>query len=110
MLSPNGRSNRWDKAAEVRYFRRLAMLKAREATGGPRWLIRSAVTRTTLYAATRRRRDGDNVTAMAKAYMDGFTDAGLWIDDSVVTHLPPVLLVDPQNPRVEIEIEETDPT
>lgn len=40
---------------------------------------------------TKRRRDTDNLVAWCKAYTDGLTDAGIWLDDSRVTWVPPVI-------------------
>jgi crossover junction endodeoxyribonuclease RusA len=43
--------------------------------------------------ATKRRRDGDNLTATVKPCVDGITDAGVVVDDDSthVTHLPTVI-------------------
>jgi Holliday junction resolvase RusA-like endonuclease len=54
------------------------------------------------YARDSRRRDKDNCLSSLKATFDGLVDAGLLEDDSALTHLPLVILVDPKNPRVEL--------
>lgn len=45
-----------------------------------------------------RRRDPDNLMAWMKGQIDGLTDAQIWIDDSVVRWLPPVVLIEPGQP------------
>jgi Holliday junction resolvase RusA-like endonuclease len=54
------------------------------------------------YARDARRRDKDNCLSSLKATFDGMVDAGLLEDDSALTHLPLVILVDAKNPRVEL--------
>lgn len=103
-LSPNARVHRMAKAKATREARRHSFLVARGATGGRRLMVSVARTLATFWWPSKRRRDRDNATGMLKAYMDGLTDAGIWVDDSVVTHLPPVMELDPTNPRVEIQI------
>lgn len=56
------------------------------------------------YFKTKARHDADNAIASMKASLDGLTDAGLWVDDSRVTMLPPVLGCDPLRPRVEVVV------
>jgi Holliday junction resolvase RusA-like endonuclease len=53
----------------------------------------------------RRRRDLDNLLASTKAYWDGFTDAGVWRDDSLVTWILPPARVDKQAAGVVVTIE-----
>jgi Holliday junction resolvase RusA-like endonuclease len=68
----------------------------------PRWGEVKAKLR--FYFRTKARHDRSNAQASTKAYEDGLTDAGVWLDDSGVTWLPVELLHDPKNPRLEIEI------
>lgn len=58
-----------------------------------------------LYYQTRRRRDGDNCVAACKPILDGLKGHAFPDDDvGTVTILPPVIDVDRDKPRVEIEI------
>lgn len=58
----------------------------------------------TFYHPTTRGRDDDNAGHSAKAYRDGLADA-LRIDDSTLRLLqPPTLLIDRNNPRLEITL------
>ena len=56
------------------------------------------------FARDNRRRDKDNCLASLKPTFDGLVDGGLLKDDSALTHLPLVLLVDTRNPRVELHL------
>ena len=60
------------------------------------------------YARDQRRRDKDNALASLKATFDGLVDAGLLHDDSALTHLPLVFMVDPKNPRIELILKRWD--
>lgn len=51
-----------------------------------------------------RNRDRDNARARLKVAMDGFTDAGIWVDDSAIVSDPMTMQIDRKNPRVEITI------
>ncbi len=62
------------------------------------------------FARDSRRRDRDNCLASLKATFDGLVDGGLLKDDSALTHLPLVLLVDTRNPRVELQLREGEAT
>lgn len=75
--------------------------------GQPRF--RRAEVRLRLYYRTHRRRDVDNtIGGPAKLILDGLRDAGVIPDDDTGTiRLPePIIGVDPDNPRVEIELRE----
>jgi len=81
---------------------------AREA-GRPRF--RRAEVRLRLYYRTNRRRDADNaIGGPAKLILDGLRDAGVIPDDdtNTIRLLEPVIGVDKENPRVEIELRELD--
>jgi len=58
----------------------------------------------TIYYATRRRRDEDNVMGSLKSYYDGIVDSGLVADDDKInmTRYMPRLSFDDKHPRVEI--------
>jgi Holliday junction resolvase RusA-like endonuclease len=62
------------------------------------------------FFATTRRRDSDNLLASCKAIFDGLVDAGVFTDDSGLTHLPATQAKDAKNPRVEIHIFTADGT
>ena len=53
---------------------------------------------------TKRKRDGDNLTAWIKSTVDGIADSGIVKDDSDFTHLPSTYGVDRECPRLEITI------
>lgn len=110
LLSPNARPcrpvlTRLKRAA--RADGRIAALVAMQGAGGispPMWA--AATVQCYFFFATNRTRDKDNAAASMKAAMDGISDAGLWVNDSVVTPLPPVFGIDPKNPRVEVLVVE----
>ena len=58
------------------------------------------------YHKTRRCMDRDNILASLKAVLDGFSDAGLWIDDRECMFMPVARDKDAKNPRVEITVSE----
>lgn len=105
-LSPNSRTHWAKKARAVKYYRTLAMVVARNAVGrrGPGW--ERAEARATFYVPDKRRRDPTNLSASLKAAWDGFVDAGVLTDDQYLIEHPPVIVVDKERPRVEIEISE----
>jgi Holliday junction resolvase RusA-like endonuclease len=111
-LSPNytvgSRGARLGKAAKIKKYRQtayLAGLAAINRRAAPRWV--AATARATFYVRDRRRRDADNALASLKAAFDGLKDAGIVADDSGITHLPVVFVVDKERPRVEITVHAT---
>jgi Holliday junction resolvase RusA-like endonuclease len=104
VLHPNGRAHWAKKAKAVREYRGRAWAEAYRAAfpNPPRWA--AAEVRATFYFATDRRRDGDGATSSLKAAFDGIADAGIVADDAGMVHHPPVLRVDREAPRVEIEV------
>jgi Holliday junction resolvase RusA-like endonuclease len=111
-LSPNytvgSRGARLGKAAKIRKYRQaayLAGLAAINRRAAPKWV--AATARATFYVRDRRRRDADNALASLKAAFDGLKDAGIVADDSGITHLPVVFVLDKQHPRVEITVHAT---
>lgn len=106
-LSPNARVYWRLKAEAVKAARLEAKLTAISRMNElridpPRWP--RATMKARFYFKEKRRRDRSNLSASLKAHEDGLTDAGMWLDDSGVTHLPPEIHVDPDRPRLEIEI------
>lgn len=73
--------------------------------GKPRF--QRAALRYRLFYRTRRHRDADNCVAACKPILDGLKGHAFVDDDAgTVTILPPVIDVDRDKPRVEIEISE----
>lgn len=89
-LWPNGRPNRYQKAAAVRKYRTdcglIAQAKALEINWGPP--ARVATLQATFYL-TARQRDPDNAIASMKAAIDGLKDAGIIADDRHLKIQPP---------------------
>lgn len=59
--------------------------------------------------ADKRRRDLDNLIMHVKIINDGFTNAGVWVDDclgKIELHLDTNLYIEKGNPQIIIEIEE----
>lgn len=54
--------------------------------------------------ATHRNRDDDNAAASCKAYRDGIADALRTDDHNLTMASTPTMLVDPKNPRLEINL------
>ena len=117
-LSPNytvgSRGARLGKAAKTKKYRTdshsaaYAAMRNRDIVFQPNW--KEATAHVTFYWPTRRRRDKDNADASLKAAWDGFVDAGLLKDDVGLTRLPTKFEYDKVQPRVVIEIWETDST
>lgn len=101
-LSPNARPHYMAKARAVRKYRTLAWAEARSQKVRPGWATAEA--QATFYVATNRRRDRDNLLASLKPAFDGLVDAGVLSDDSGLTHLPVLIVVDADRPRVEVAI------
>jgi len=99
-LSPNARVYRWEIHKATAIHRDRARWATYDAIAGttPRWL--AATIQATFYHAQRRVRDQMNLIGSMKAYEDGIVDAGLLADDEGVTWLPPIRLIDRDDPRV----------
>lgn len=103
ILSPNARPHWAAKAKAVKAHRRDAWLLACGSIfHNSIW--EKATIRYTFYWPTKAKRDDDNAVAMCKAYRDGIADAGVVVNDSAFSTLPPVMLHDKKNPRLEIQI------
>jgi len=104
-LSPNTRCHWGKKAKAIAEYRAnaanyAASLVWRDEDAN----FQTAKEQTTFYFRDKRRRDADNLLAMLKSAFDGIVDGGILADDSGLTHLPIIVLVDKENPRVEIRI------
>ena len=105
ILSPNARGSWQAKAGATKRARKLACdaVTALELDSTP-WPALEASE--AFFFSTNRRRDERNAVAKLKAYYDGFTDAGLMLDDDFETlsHGKPTFDLDKINPRVEITL------
>lgn len=105
-LSPNARVHWARKAKAVKQYRTMAWIVARNETRAKRLEWNSAEVRAVFLLPDKRRRDPDNLMASLKAAFDGIVDAHVLTDDRALIIYPPVLMVDRENPRVEIELKE----
>ena len=63
----------------------------------------------TFYFNLNRGRDKDNAASSLKSHVDGITLAGLLVNDTGLTPLPPILIVDKnEKERVELFFSRTD--
>ena len=110
-LSPNARTHWAVKAKAVQAYRGEAKLLARVAISEagldvpPGWGDEIMV-RTTFWFRVNRRRDRDNAQASLTAALDGIAEA-MGVDDSRFVMAPATLLVDADNPRVEVVLHPT---
>ena len=104
-LSPNRKPAHWSTLSTARKKARsdgyIATVKAR-IDCQHQTAFTKCEAHPTFYFRTNRRRDGDNFAAMLKPYFDGMVDAGLVVNDSGITHMPPKFEIDKASPRVEI--------
>lgn len=100
-LSPNSRCHWRAKAAAVKAYRFAAKAAAWKLGGKP---LEAAQVQCKFYFRDVRRRDNDNLLASMKSAFDGLVDAGVFVDDNQLTHLPVEQAKDSKNPRVEIHI------
>ena len=110
VVSPNSRVHWAVRAKAVKKQRIEAWASAQVAMGeaDEKGGWREATCQAHWYARDQRRRDKDNALASLKATFDGLVDAGLLHDDSALTHLPLVFLVDAKNPRSELILKRWD--
>lgn len=109
-LSPNARSH-WAVKAKATKRARVESWAATQVAmheAGEKGAWKEATCQVHWYARDSRRRDKDNCLASLKATFDGVVDAGLLQDDSALTHLPLLLMVDTRNPRVELILKRWD--
>jgi len=103
ILSPNARPHWAAKSKAVKAHRFDAKWLALKRTDKDACWEKATI-RYTFYWPTKAKRDDDNAVAMCKAYRDGIADAGVVVNDSAFSTLPPVMLHDKKNPRLEIQI------
>lgn len=97
----------WARRKQIRDLWAEEIAVAAMEAGRPRFRRAQILLR--LFYRTNRRRDLDNaIGGPAKVILDGLKDAGVIEDDNVraVRLMPPVIDVDRNNPRVEIELTE----
>ena len=107
LLSPNARPHHMALARVKKNHRIDAMMTAlgEMSQPAPKWEKATALCR--FYFKDKRKRDKDNALASLKSYFDGLADAGVVVNDCGITHAPSEFHVDAENPRVEIQIEES---
>ena len=105
-LKPNGRYHWRAKAAKVAQYRADARYAAMAAAYDCQQAeaLSAATVRVRAFWPTVRKMDPDNLLATMKAAFDGFTDAGIWLDDREITFLPSLQDKDAANPRIEIDV------
>lgn len=101
-LHPNGRAHFFEEARARAAYRSLTASVVRIARFAPLW--DRATVLATFYFRDAKRRDSDNALASLKSGFDGLQDAGVVVNDSGLTHLPPVLSLDRLRPRVELRV------
>lgn len=105
-LSPNARKHWRVKSKLVKEYRIHACEQAMAAAydqgiGEP---FRHPVVLMKYWNSRNVRPDGDNIIASMKSAMDGFEDAGMFLNDNFCFYFPVWRLVDKSNPRVEVTI------
>jgi crossover junction endodeoxyribonuclease RusA len=104
-LSPNARIHWRSRSSLTKKARECAKLHTLEANDQWEWTTPTFnAYRLAFYWPDKRGRDDDNAASSCKAYRDGIADA-LGIDDRTLRfHGPPAMLLDRENPRLEIEL------
>lgn len=84
VISANAREHHHPRAAKIKQVRLVAELHARRLMAGRKTPLveRAHVTVSIGWQPLKRTRDADNLSPTVKAAVDGFTDAGVWPDDS----------------------------
>jgi len=113
-LRGNARYNWQGKSRLIKAHREMAMAavdciadsaKLVERRGPRLRGLKAAIWRAVFYFPDALKRDAHNFSVGCKSYLDGFTDAGVWIDDNKLTELPTLILIERGcRPRCEIEI------
>lgn len=105
-LNPNSRSHFMAKSRKVKAYRNEAKIEAlrwiRSGMGSKPTLWESAVIQALFFVPDARSRDKDNLLASLKSAFDGLADAGLVVNDRCFNHLPLIVQVDRERPRVEL--------
>jgi Holliday junction resolvase RusA-like endonuclease len=103
-LSPNARVCWQAKSRAVKAYRSEAFFIGQQFP--TRW--KAAEAQATFFFRDKRRRDRDNLLSSLKAAFDGIAAAGVVEDDADLTHLPVLIGLDREKPRVEIKIRRTE--
>lgn len=88
---------------ETRFEARIAAQRAM-TSDTPNRVLTACRVRVTFHFPDRRRRDVSNYLAACKSYWDGFTDARVWSDDSVVARWETRADIDRVYPGITVEI------
>lgn len=103
-LSPNKKhSTHWPTTKARKKYREDAYIAA-ICAGAKDLGLESASVQCKFFFRTSHVHDGDNLLASIKSGFDGLVDAGVFVDDRGLTHLPCEQSKDAKNPRVEIHI------
>jgi crossover junction endodeoxyribonuclease RusA len=101
---PATRGSRFKRARVAKRYRSFACATAQAECIEETW--QKATIAATFYHKDNRKRDDVNFLGMLKSAYDGIVDAGVIVDDSseYLTTLPATFKLDPEYPRVELEI------
>lgn len=103
-LHPNGRCDKFVKAALTASARQEAKITAQEALRCQRPMWSAAHGFRRVYLTRRNVADADNIPTWTKAYLDGIADAGVVTNDRVIVWATDEIAADRTMPRVEIEL------
>ena len=110
-LSQNGRMHWAKKARLTKAHRFLAKARFKKRREEGKMAVReTASIVATFYWPDRRKRDKANAMERLKAYFDGMQDALIVLDDSGLTFQPVQFKLDKKNPRLVVEVFDTQPT
>lgn len=102
-LSPNARTH-WRKKSQITRLHRTRARLLTLAAGVTPAAYLYRLYSLQFYFPDARRRDDDNAAASCKAYRDGIADALLIDDHALSMAAAPQMLIDRQNPRLEITL------
>ena len=104
-VNPNqAHSAHWKRTSKAKRRYKADMALGLVVQKVPVLMLREVMAQPAFYFRQQRRRDKDNAAASLKSCWDAMTEHGLLADDSGLTPLPPLLLVDRENPRLEVTI------
>jgi Holliday junction resolvase RusA-like endonuclease len=104
-LHPNSRVHFIVKAKHTKAYRQIAAMCARQAITLHGWrTVTQATVRAVFFFNTKQRRDKSNLNACLKAAEDGLQDAGVIVNDSGFTWMPPDVYCSKEHPRVELYV------
>ena len=106
ILSPNARPHFHPKAKATREYRWIVMVAAQAwcSVNEHTFPWQEATIQLTYHFEKKARRDPDNLLFLFKAGFDGLRDAGILMDDDLLTHLPVKKFTGSKDPRLEMEV------